>query len=113
MNQTEPDDHDLAEAFQELKAAEMESAPAFSVRSSRRDSWRVGYGIYALAVVSAVIVLAIGLSRDPGARPDAIAFDRFPEIISREVYASTATTWSSPTSFLIDTELLTLTEFDL
>lgn len=113
MNETDHEDNDLAKAFRELKAVDLESAPAFSLPSSRSGSWRLGFTAYALAAACVAMVFSIGLSHDPSASPETITFDRYSKIISREIYASTATAWRSPTSFLINTHLPTLTEFDL
>ena len=109
-------DEDLIKAFEELRSAEAEAAPLFVVPSSRdKGSWRLGFGAYAAAIAPVIIcTVLIVLSRPDDANrlgADSMDFSDLAEIVSRELYASSVSTWESPTSFLIHTELPTLTDF--
>ena len=104
MSPNEQDDHDLVDAFQALRTEELESCPPFSEPSSRSGLWRLGLGVYAGATVALAMAFLWWWSLEADLTSEAVVFEQFPEIIAREVYASSASSWQAPTHFLIDTE---------
>ena len=107
--ETEEND-DLVEAFRELKADDETNVPPFSLPEIPERRWKLRTTSVVAWAAGAAAALAVAVTiitiPDPGpAQPgNVIAFDDLSEVISRELFVSSASQWQSPTSFLLKPE---------
>jgi hypothetical protein len=113
-------DDDLTKVFRSLVAKDSKSVPDFNLpnlSNAEPRTWRMGAGTYAIGIAAAIAVsmLFFSLQSPNGAGPskeEAIAFEDLSEVISIEIFVASATEWKSPTSFLLNSDFKSPTEFN-
>lgn len=106
-------DEDIRDAFETLKRHDGSVAPCFELPlggDHDRWRWRPGVITAAAGTIVAVVLFALNGLTSPDARDAkgavaAIPFNEYSELVSRELFAASASDWESPTDFLLDIDL--------